>query len=203
LSDRRHDGVQALKSLARIPKRGIYVFGIWLAAHWTALVSRSQQTHLSKIKARLVASGVLSRWGLVQSSVQFASSGNYLCERFKSAVFVLHRNEASRLQLSASWLNRLEREEHELSVSKLIVLADIPTERLLRYVCSEDQRSVIKQFSGPNATMLLTGGRLDDQARNLPPDMLGPDQQLDETGLLSAHDGLLSVLYFYLRLGTG
>jgi transcriptional regulator with XRE-family HTH domain len=96
-------------------------------------------------------------------------------------------------RLSASWLNRLEREEHELSVSKLIVLADIydlPTERLLRYVCPEDQRSVIKQLSGPNATMLLTGGRLDDQAGNLLPDVLGLDQPLDETGLLSAHDGL-------------
>jgi transcriptional regulator with XRE-family HTH domain len=96
-------------------------------------------------------------------------------------------------RLSASWLNRLEREEHELSVSKLIVLADIydlPTERLLRYVCPEDQRSVIKQVSGPNATMLLTGGRLDDQAGNLLPDMLGLDQPPDETGLLSAHDGL-------------
>jgi transcriptional regulator with XRE-family HTH domain len=28
-------------------------------------------------------------------------------------------------QISASWLNRLEREEHELTINKLIVLADI------------------------------------------------------------------------------
>jgi transcriptional regulator with XRE-family HTH domain len=101
-------------------------------------------------------------------------------------------------RLSASWLNRLEREEHELSVSKLIVLADIydlPTERLLRYVCPEDQRSVVGQLSGPNATMLLTGGRLENQAGNLLPDLFALDQPPDQTGLLSAHDGLSSVPY--------
>jgi transcriptional regulator with XRE-family HTH domain len=73
-------------------------------------------------------------------------------------------------KLSASWLNRLEREEHELSVSKLIVLADIydlSTEQLLRFVQPEDQHSLIKPPCGPNATMLLTGGRLDDQATTL------------------------------------
>ena len=100
--------------------------------------------------------------------------------------------------LSASWLNRLEREEHELSVSKLIVLADIynlPTEQMLRFVCPKDQRSVVRQLSGPNATMLLTGGRLDDEARNLLPDMLGPDQPPDETGFLPAHNGPSSAPY--------
>jgi transcriptional regulator with XRE-family HTH domain len=101
-------------------------------------------------------------------------------------------------RLSASWLNRLEREEHELSVSKLIVLSDIydlPPEQLLRFVQPEDQHSLIRPLSGPNATMLLTGGRLDDQARNLLPDMLGPDQPPDETGLLTANDGLSSAPY--------
>jgi transcriptional regulator with XRE-family HTH domain len=101
-------------------------------------------------------------------------------------------------KLSASWLNRLEREEHELSVSKLIVLADIydlPTEQLLRYVCPEVAPSAIKQLSGPNTTALLTGGRLDEQARNLLPDMLGPDQPPDETGLFTSHDGLSSAPY--------
>ena len=40
-------------------------------------------------------------------------------------------------QISASWLDRLEREEHELTVNKLIVLAGIynlPPEQLLRSV---------------------------------------------------------------------
>jgi transcriptional regulator with XRE-family HTH domain len=40
-------------------------------------------------------------------------------------------------QVSASWLDRLEREEHELTVNKLIALADIynlPAEQLLRSI---------------------------------------------------------------------
>lgn len=114
----------------------------------------------------------------------------------RSLRFAQERGDLA-FRLSASWLNRLEREEHELSVSKLIVLADIydlSTERLLRYMCPEGQRSVIRQLSGPNATMLLTGGRLDDQARNLLPH-IGPDQSPDETGLLSVHDGPSSAHY--------
>jgi transcriptional regulator with XRE-family HTH domain len=154
---------------------------------------------LSKIKALLIALRNLVSVGigakLRSIRQQWQLSLREVEER--SLRFAQERGNLA-FKLSASWLNRLEREEHELSVSKLIVLADIydlPTERLLRYVCPEDQRSVIKQFSGPNATMLLTGGRLDDQARNLLPDMLGPDQPPDETGLLSAHDGLSSAPY--------
>src|ERR1700678_2502138 len=44
-------------------------------------------------------------------------------------------------QVSASWLDRLEREEHELTVNKLIVLADIynlPIEQLLRSIYADD-----------------------------------------------------------------
>jgi hypothetical protein len=47
-------------------------------------------------------------------------------------------------QISASWLDRLEREEHELTVNKLIVLAHIyslPAERLLRFMYPGDPRS--------------------------------------------------------------
>jgi len=124
---------------------------------------------------------------------------NCLCERLKSVSFRFAQERGNlAFKLSASWLNRLEREEHELSVSKLIVLADIydlPTEQLLRFVQPEDQHSLIKPLSGPNPTILLTGGRLDDPARNLLPDMLGPDQPPDETGLLTAHDGLSSAPY--------
>jgi hypothetical protein len=67
--------------------------------------------------------------------------------------------------LSASWLNRL------------------------------DQHLVPKQLSSPNATMLLTGGRLEEQAAYLLPDTLGRDQPPDETGLLSVHDGLSPTSY--------
>jgi hypothetical protein len=54
---------------------------------------------------------------------------------------------------------------------------------------------VSKQLSGPNATMLLTGGRLEEQATYLLPDTLGRDQPPDETGLLTVHDGLSPTSY--------
>jgi hypothetical protein len=115
----------------------------------------------------------------------------------RSLRFAQERSNLS-FKLSASWLNRLEREAHELTVNKLIVLADIynlPTEQLLRSIYPEDQHLVPKQLSNPNATMLLTGGRLEEQAKYLTPDTLGRDQPPDETGLLSIHDGLSPTSY--------
>ena len=56
----------------------------------------------------------------------------------RSLRFAQERGNQS-YQVSASWLDRLEREEHELTVNKLIALADIynvPTEQLLRSILS-------------------------------------------------------------------
>jgi transcriptional regulator with XRE-family HTH domain len=101
-------------------------------------------------------------------------------------------------QISASWLDRLEREEHELTLNKMIVLAGIynlPTEQLLRSIDPrESEPLLLRQLSGPNATM-LTEGRLKEQARYLLPDTLGPDPPPDETTLLSLENGLLPALY--------
>jgi hypothetical protein len=95
-------------------------------------------------------------------------------------------------QVSASWLDRLEREEHELTVNKLIVLSDIynlPAEQLLRSIYPGDsQPRSLRQLSSPNATMLLTEGPLDEQARYLLPDTLGLDQPPDETTLLAVEN---------------
>ena len=56
-------------------------------------------------------------------------------------------------QVSASWLHRLEREEHELTVNKLIVLADIydlPIEQLLRSIYPGDAQPMsLRQLSSP------------------------------------------------------
>jgi len=97
-------------------------------------------------------------------------------------------------QISASWLHRLEREEHELTVNKLIVLAGIynlAPEELLRSMYPVDTRPVLlRQVSSPNATMLLTEGPLQEQARYLLPDAPLPDQPPDETTLLASEDGL-------------
>ena len=52
-------------------------------------------------------------------------------------------------QVSASWLDRLEREEHELTVNKLIVLADIynlPAEQLLRSIYPGDSQPLASTF---------------------------------------------------------
>ena len=95
-------------------------------------------------------------------------------------------------QVSASWLDRLEREEHELTVNKLIALADIynlPAEQLLRSIYPGDaQLPSLRQLSSPNATMLLTEGPLEEQAKYLLPDMLGLDPPPDETTLLAVEN---------------
>jgi transcriptional regulator with XRE-family HTH domain len=95
-------------------------------------------------------------------------------------------------QVSASWLDRLEREEHELTVNKLIVLADIynlPTEQLLRSIYPGDAQPLsLRQLSSPNATMLLTEGPLEEQAKYLLPDTIGLDLPPDETRLLASEN---------------
>src|SRR6202041_2958355 len=62
-------------------------------------------------------------------------------------------------QVSASWLVRLEREDHELTVNKLIALADIyniPAEELLRSTYPRSPQPMLRHLSTPNVTMLLT-----------------------------------------------
>jgi transcriptional regulator with XRE-family HTH domain len=101
-------------------------------------------------------------------------------------------------QISASWLDRVEREEHELTVNKLIVLADIynlQPEQLLRTLYPVDTPPMLlRQLSSPNATMLLTGGPLEEQARYLLPDAGGPAPP-DETMLLPTENGSLPMHY--------
>ena len=96
-------------------------------------------------------------------------------------------------QVSASWLDRLEREEHELTVNKLIALADIyniPTEQLLRSMYpGKEQTLILKQLSSPNATLLLSEGPLAEQARYLLPDTPVAHPPPDETTLLAAENG--------------
>jgi transcriptional regulator with XRE-family HTH domain len=89
-------------------------------------------------------------------------------------------------QVSASWLDRLEREEHELTVNKLIVLAGIYN--LYPYP-GDTQPQFLRQLSSTNATMLLTEGPLEEQARYLLQDARGSDQPPDETTLLSTETG--------------
>jgi transcriptional regulator with XRE-family HTH domain len=103
-------------------------------------------------------------------------------------------------QISASWLDRLEREEHELTVNTLITLADIynvPTEQLLGYLQPGNiQPNLFRQLPLLNAPILLKGGLLEEQEKVLLPDIAGRrDQPPDETTVLSAETDLLPVPY--------
>jgi hypothetical protein len=95
-------------------------------------------------------------------------------------------------QISASWLARLEREGHGLSVNKLIVLAriyGIPVEELLRPIPPEDvQPMLLKEAAVPNAPMLLTGGNVEEQARRVLTDGFYSDVAPEETALLSGEN---------------
>jgi len=87
----------------------------------------------------------------------------------------------------------LEREEHELTVSKLIALADIykiPAEQLLHSIYPESPQPILRHLSTPNATMLLTEGPLEEQAKYLIPDAPFVEPP-DETQLLPLGGGLL------------
>jgi transcriptional regulator with XRE-family HTH domain len=100
-------------------------------------------------------------------------------------------------QVSASWLVRLERKDHELTVSKLIALANvynISAEQLLHSVYREDPQDVLRQLSLPNATMLLTERPLEEQPMYLMPDTPGPEPP-DETALLATGSDWLAAPY--------
>jgi transcriptional regulator with XRE-family HTH domain len=101
-------------------------------------------------------------------------------------------------RISAGWLQRLERGKHELTVNKLIVLAaiyNVSPEQLLRSIYPGDpQPTLLRQLSSPNATILLTDGPLEEQAKYLIPDTPGPEPP-DETALLSPENGLLQAPY--------
>jgi transcriptional regulator with XRE-family HTH domain len=113
----------------------------------------------------------------------------------RSHCFAQERGNQS-YKVSASWLDRLEREEHELTVNKLIALADIynlSPDHLLRAMYPPDAQSrLLRPLSSPNATMLLNGGPLEEQARYLLPDTPGPEHAPDETTLLALESGQLT-----------
>ena len=100
-------------------------------------------------------------------------------------------------QISASWLDRLERGEHQIAVKKLMALASIysvPAEQLLRSIARVYPRAMaLRELSLPNATQLLTEGPLEEQAKYLLPDTFDRDRIPDETTLLPPETGILPV----------
>jgi transcriptional regulator with XRE-family HTH domain len=102
-------------------------------------------------------------------------------------------------RISASWLARVEHDGHELAVNKLIVLARIygtSVEELLRPIHPDNVRSVLlKEAPIQNATMLLTGGPLEEQPTLLFTDELRPVVTPEETALISGESGHIQAPY--------
>src|ERR1700733_6102773 len=146
----------------------------------------AQRLVLSKLKALVVAPGGLVSVGIGARfrtiRQQWQLSLREVEER--SLRFAQERGNLA-YKVSASWLNRLEREAHELTVNKLIALAEIynlPTEQLLRSICPADPQPVLKQLASSNATMLITEGSPEQQAKYLAPDPIHANHPPDETG---------------------
>ncbi len=101
-------------------------------------------------------------------------------------------------QISASWLNRLERKEHELTVSRLMVLAyiyNVCPEQLLRSTQPGIAQSMSLRPPFNPAVTILTEDPLVGQAKYLLSDTLGPDRLPNKTTLLSTETGSLPVPY--------
>lgn len=98
-------------------------------------------------------------------------------------------------RISASWLDRVEREDRGLSATKLIVLAfiyNLTNEQMLA-LCpgASDSTTHLEHVSSPNATVLLAQGPLEQHARLWLPDRLVTDTPPDDTMLLPTEQGVL------------
>ncbi len=102
-------------------------------------------------------------------------------------------------RISASWLDRVERENRGLSATKLIILAvvyGLTAEQMLG-LCPPANTNLaqLEQVSSPNATLLLTSGPLEEHAKIWLPDKLVTDPPPEETTLLPSDGGVLPVHY--------
>jgi hypothetical protein len=97
-------------------------------------------------------------------------------------------------RISASWLDRVERENRELSAAKLIVLASIysltPEQMLGLSPPPEPTSHKIEETAAPNGT-ILASGRLDGHAKYWLPENLVTDAPPETTKLLEPEPGVL------------
>jgi transcriptional regulator with XRE-family HTH domain len=99
-------------------------------------------------------------------------------------------------RISASWLDRVEREDRGLSATKLIVLAVIYglTAEQMIALCptgSGKPHDQLDTVSAPNATLLLSEGPLAQRAKTLLPDTFLTDSPPEVTTLLTTAPGAL------------
>jgi transcriptional regulator with XRE-family HTH domain len=102
-------------------------------------------------------------------------------------------------RISASWLDRVERENRGLSATKLIVLAfiyNLTMEQMLA-LCPgvNESPAQLELVSSPNSTLLLAQGPLADHAKLWLPDKLVTDPPPEDTMLLQSAQGVLPVHY--------
>jgi len=102
-------------------------------------------------------------------------------------------------RISASWLDRVERENRGLSATKLIVLAviySLTAEQMLA-LCPPASASPVplEHPSSPNATQLLTQGPLEEHAKQWLPEKFVTDPPPEETTLLPADNTTLASRY--------
>ncbi len=102
-------------------------------------------------------------------------------------------------QISASWLDRIERENRALSARKLIVLAfvyGLTAEQMLGLFSPASTSPVeLGAVAGPNSTLLLREGPLEEHARFWLPETLVTDPPPEETMLLPTQEGILPINY--------
>jgi transcriptional regulator with XRE-family HTH domain len=126
---------------------------------------------MAGIGARLRA--IRQQWGLSLREVELRSQS-----------IARERGDPS-FQVSAGWLARLESDGHELTVNKLIALAEIysiPIDQLLRSNFPRNAEPLT--LPSPSATTLQIEGSRKSQANHLFSDTSFPDQSPDETTLL-------------------
>jgi hypothetical protein len=103
-------------------------------------------------------------------------------------------------RISASWLDRVEREDRGLSATKLIVLAviySLTAEQMIALCPASGTESghELSQISAPNATLLLSSGSLGQHAKQWLPDSFLTDPLPDATTLLPPGQGILPSHY--------
>lgn len=125
---------------------------------------------------------VRQRWGLTLREVE--ERCNRLAQQWGVPSY----------RISASWLDRVEREGRRLSAVKLLVLAGvygIPPEHLLAY-CSPGMTDLpaIEPPSSPNTTLLLSSGPLEEHARLWLPDTITAGPIPEDTKLIRSEKHL-------------
>ena len=124
------------------------------------------------------------KWGLSLREVE-ARSNRIAADSGRAA----HR-------ISASWLDRVEREEGELSFPKFMALAlvyGIPPSQMLE-ICSPlpTYSPAVEQALIPNSTLLLSDGPLEKRARILIPEAIANESIPDDTVLLPQKESMPS-----------